>query len=89
MFVFGGLLMAFVACVCIYLSSRHQLWIAMQGPLPAAKWTGVGLLTLSLVMMTVAMQVIAAVFTLFIWVMLLFVLFPYLGVLFSSKRGDK
>ncbi|OUR73021.1 hypothetical protein A9Q78_05285 [Methylophaga sp. 41_12_T18] len=89
MFVFGGLLMAFVACVYIYLSSRHQLWIARQGPLPAAKWTGVGLLTLSLVMMTVAMQVIAAVFTLFIWVMMLFVLFPYLGVLYSSNRGDK
>jgi len=89
MFVFGGLLMAFVACVCIYLSSRHQLWIARQGPLPAAKWTGVGLLILSLFMMTVAMQVIAAVFTLLIWVMMLFVLFPYLGVLYSTAKGNK
>lgn len=89
MYVVGGILSAFAACVFIYLSSRHQLWIPRQGPLPIAKWIGIGLLIISLVMMTVGMQVVAAVFTLFVWIMLLFILFPYLGILYSLRKGNK
>lgn len=81
-----GLIAATAGCISLYLSSPHQRWRQQPWSAQPARSTGLLLLALSLTLLWQAMQAVAAVFTLLHWAMLLFILFPYLGALFTLRR---
>jgi len=85
-----ALSVAAMGCAFFYLSSPHQRWLAK--PLPARPARAVaGCLSLAgLYTCTRAMDIVPAAFTFVTWVMLLLVVFPYLGALRSApapRRG--
>lgn len=86
---YAALLLSFVGCVCIYLASRHQLWLKSTITWPAPRLRHIGLIQLSISLMLVitSMQFVAGLFILLIWVMLLLVLFPYIGAWKSLRRS--
>lgn len=47
LFILAGLAAAFTACLCIYLASLHQRWLAAPWPPGPARIAGVVLLGLS------------------------------------------
>jgi hypothetical protein len=85
-----GLLLAAAGCACVYLASPNQCWRA--APWSAkANWTvragGALLLIVALAALLRVLQAPAACFVFAHWLMLLFVLFPYLGALFRAHRN--
>ncbi len=82
-----ALILSFGGSVCVYLASRHQIWQNKVCPAPNLRYTGLILLGISLVLVITSMQFVAGVFMLLIWVMLLLVLFPYIGALKSLRRS--
>ncbi|MGD2117422.1 MAG: hypothetical protein PVG66_03620 [Chromatiales bacterium] len=82
----GGLLIVLAGCIAIYLDSPHQRWLAHSRTSRINVWGGVLLLIAGLVVLMSSMQGAAAVFVWLVWIMLLFVSFPYLGVLFSMRK---
>lgn len=81
-----GLLLAAAGCVSVYLASPHQRWRAAPWPARPARAAGALLLVAGLVAFLQVLQAPAASFVLVHWLMLLFVLFPYLGALRSARR---
>lgn len=81
-----GLLLATAGSISLYLTSPNQRWLDVPWhPMPA-RLTGGFLMIAGLILPWQAMQPLAAVFTWGIWVMLVFLLYPGLGVLFSLHR---
>lgn len=85
-----GLLLAAAGCAGIYLASPNQRWRAAPWPVGRVKATraaGALLLAAGLVAFLRTLQPAAAIFVFVHWLMLLFVLFPYLGALRAARRG--
>ncbi len=82
-----GLLLAATGCVCVYLASPNQRWRAAPWPAGPARLAGALLLVGGLAALLQVFQAPAASFIFVHWLMLLFVLFPYLGALRSARRG--
>lgn len=82
-----ALMLSFTGSVCVYLASRHQLWLNKVWTAPYLRNIGLILLGISLVLVITSMQLVAGVFMLLIWVMLLLVIFPYIGALKSLRRS--
>jgi hypothetical protein len=82
----GGLLIILAGCIAIYLASPHQRWLVRSRTSRINVWGGVLLLIAGLVVLMNSMQGAAAVFVWLVWIMLLLVFFPYLGVLFSIRK---
>lgn len=81
-----GLLSGFAACLGFYLALPHQRWLARPlRPRPARTAGGI-LLVVALALFCQALQPVVAVFVLAVWVMLLLMLFPYLGALLPAGR---
>ncbi|MBS1186486.1 MAG: hypothetical protein H6R04_504 [Burkholderiaceae bacterium] len=74
-------------CSCLYLASPNQRWLANALPYRGIRRFGVVLLVASLLALIKRMQPAAAIFVFIISVMLLFILFSYVGALISAKRG--
>lgn len=81
-----ALLLALGGCALIYLTSCHQLWIKKQLPTSPYRLLGVLLIGLGLLVLLGVMQAIAAIYVLSVWIMLLLVLFPYLGAAKSLRE---
>jgi len=84
-----GLLLAAAGCAGIYLASPHQRWLAASWPALPARVAGVLLLVAGLVALLQVLQAAAAAFVFVHWLMLLFVIFPYLGALRVSRRESR
>lgn len=82
-----GLLLALAGCTGIYLASPNQRWLAAAWPALPARIGGGLLLAAGLAALLRDFQAVVAGFVLATWLMLLFVLLPYLGALFPDKRG--
>lgn len=80
------LLLVFAGCLSQYLTSPHQRWLARPLAAGPGRAAGAALLAGGLAILAQAVQLAAAVFTLCAWAMLVFVLLPYLGALFSLRR---
>lgn len=84
-----GLSLAAAGCASFYLASPHQRWRAASWPARPGRWAGALLLAAGLVALLQGLQAAAASFVLLHWVMLLLVLFPYLGALMAMRRGNR
>lgn len=84
-----GLLLAAAGCACVYLASPHQRWRAAPWPARPARAAGGLLLVAGLAAFLQVLQTAAASFVFVHWLMLLFVLFPYLGALLSSRHDRR
>lgn len=82
-----GLLLAACGCASIYLASPNQRWRLAPWPARPARVAGGLLLAAGLIVLLRALQPAAGSFVFVHWLMLLFVLFPYLGALRSVHRG--
>lgn len=76
-----GLITALPGCAALYLASPNQRWLATAWPRLPARAAGFILLLVGYVALLQTLQAAAATFVFVHWVMLLFVLFPYLGAL--------
>lgn len=81
-----ALLLSFSGSISIYLASRHQLWLKQPLPSRPLHWLGITLISLSLLVLLNVMQAVAALFLLLVWVMLLLVVFPYLGAAKTLRK---
>lgn len=81
-----ALVLAFAGCASFYLASPHQRWRAAPLPAKPARAVALGLAVASLVAFLCAMRAAPAVFAFVSWVMLLLVVFPYVGALFTLRR---
>lgn len=81
-----GLLLAAAGCACVYLASPNQRWRAEPWPARPTRVVGAALLVAALAAFLHVLQAAAASFVFVHWLMLLFVLFPYLGALRSAPR---
>ncbi len=84
-----GLLLAAAGCAGIYLASPNQRWRAAPWPARPARAVGILMLAAGLSAFLQVLRPAAAGFVFVHWLMLLFVLFPYLGALMVSRRGDR
>lgn len=84
-----GLLLAASGCAGIYLASPNQRWRAAPWPGRLARTVGVLLLVGGLAAFLQTLWPPAATFVFVHWLMLLFVLFPYLGALLAARRGRR
>lgn len=84
-----GMALTFAGCACLYLASPRQLWL--KTPLCARPArVAAGILSIGgLTAFIQAMYVVPAVFTFITWVMLLLVIFPYIGAAISSTRRGR
>lgn len=80
-----GFILALAGCIVIYLMSPHQRWMNQRLAARFFLGIGAGLLIISLYFLITVMQTAAAVFTWFSWIMLLLLVFPYLGALSTLK----
>lgn len=85
-FIAFGLFFAAAGCVSIYLASPNQCWRAAPWPARAARAGGALLLASGLLALLRVLQAPAAAFVFVHWLMLLFILFPYLGALVAARR---
>lgn len=85
-YVFLGLLLAAAGGAGIYLASPNQSWRAAPLPSQPAITGGLLLLGAGLAALLQDLHAATAVFVFVHWLMLLFVLFPYLGALRSALR---
>lgn len=74
-------------CACIYLASPNQRWLTKALPYRGIRRFGVVLLIASLLAFSKRMQPAAAIFVFIVSLMLLFILFSYVGALISAQRG--
>lgn len=81
-----GLLLTACGCASIYLASPNQCWRVVSWSARPARTAGVLLLAAGLIMLLQVLQPAAGSFVFGHWLMLLFVLFPYLGALHSARR---
>lgn len=79
-------LLTLAGASCLYLACRHQNWLRVPLPRPAAVPVGAILLALGLVGWTHAMQTVTGVFVFLTLLMLLWSLFPFLGIINSRGR---
>lgn len=84
-----GLLLVAAGCVGIYLASPNQLWRAAPWPGRPARMVGVLLLVGGLAAFLQTLRSPVAAFVFVHWLMLLFILFPYLGALLAARRGRR
>jgi hypothetical protein len=86
-FIGSGLLLALAGSIFLYLASPHQRGLAR--PLAAGPACSAGgvLLALGLALVWQVMHAVAAAFLFATWLMLLFLLLPYLGALFFIVRS--
>lgn len=84
-----GLLLAAAGCVGIYLASPNQRWRAAPWPGRPARMVGVLLLVGGLAAFLQTLRSPVAAFVFLHWLMLLFILFPYLGALLAARRGRR
>jgi uncharacterized membrane protein len=85
-FILIGLLAILPGCVAIYLASPNQCWLARPWPARRARIAGLLLWIGGLAALLQALQPAAAGFVFSHWLMLLFVLFPYLGAWLGWRR---
>lgn len=84
-----GMLLAAAGCASFYLASPNQYWLGESWPVWPARIAGVLLLLAGLVALLNVFQPAAGSFIFLHWLMLLFVLFPYLGALrLALRRGQ-
>ncbi|KAA5604324.1 hypothetical protein F1188_16660 [Roseospira marina] len=83
-----SLLLASAGCVALYLASPHQRWRPRPWPRRRAHRVGALLLVGSLIVLSAAMQPVAAVFTVITWAMVMLVLLPLVGVLRVTKPAS-
>lgn len=83
-----GLLLATAGCASVYLASPNQRWRDAPWPARPARAAGALLLAAGLVVMLQVLRPAAGSFVFVHWLMLQFVLFPYLGALRSARRGS-
>lgn len=78
---------AVLGCVCIYLASAHQRWLAVPWPARPARAVGGVLLVLGWLGLAQDMQRTTAAFVYLTLLMLVFTVLPYLGALRSPRPG--
>lgn len=88
-FTLIGLLTSLLGSTAIYLASPNQRWRAAPWPARPARTAGILLLAAGLIALLQAMRPAAGSFVFVHWLMLLFVLFPYLGALLVSRRKTR
>lgn len=81
-----GLLISLSGFLCLYLASPNQLWLNKPWGLRAALLIGLILICSGLYLLAQPLSLLAAIFTLLHWVMLLAVLSPYLGALLRNRK---
>lgn len=81
-----GLLLATAGSASIYLASPNQRWLVAPWPARHARTAGTLLLAAALIVLLQVLRPAAGCFVFLHWLMLLFVLFPYLGALRSARR---
>lgn len=81
-----GLMLAAAGCASVYLASPNQRWRATPWPAWPARGAGALLLVAGLIMLLQVLRPAAGSFVFVHWLMLLFVLFPYLGALRGARR---
>lgn len=84
-----GLVLAAAGCIGIYLASPNQRWRVAPWPAAPSRAAGAVLLVTGLAALLQALKGPAAAFVFVHWLMLLFVLFPYLGALLPARRGGR
>lgn len=82
-----ALILSFGGSVLIYLASPHQLWLSHTWSAVLLRRMGFVLLAISLTILILTMQTVAAIFMLLVWLMLLLVLFPYIGALKALRKS--
>jgi hypothetical protein len=85
-FIALGLFFAAAGGVSIYLASPNQRWRAAPWPARVSRTGGALLLVSGLFALLRVLQAPAAAFVFVHWLMLLFILFPYLGALLAARR---
>lgn len=85
-YVVLGLLLTAAGCISIYLASPNQHWRVAPWPAGLSRTGGALLLVAGLASLLQSLQAPAACFVFAHWLMLLFVLFPYLGALLAARR---
>ncbi len=86
-FTLIGLLASALGCIALYLASPNQRWRATPWPARPARAAGGVFLAAGLCAVLQAMQAAAGVFVFVTWLMLLCVLFPYIGALRLAYGG--
>lgn len=81
-----GLALLPLGCASLYLASPNQRWLARLWPAAAARAAGLLSLAAGLAVLWQIMQGVAAAFTFATGLMLLFVVFPYLGALRGGRE---
>lgn len=88
-FTLIGLLTILSGSTAIYLASPNQRWLAVPWPARPARTTGILLLVAGLIALLQTLRPAAGTFVFVHWLMLIFVLFPYLGALLVSRRKTR
>ena len=83
----SGLLLALAGSLAIHLASPHQRWRANALPARPARLAGTGSLVAALIALSQSLHIVVAVFVLLTWLMLVFVLLPYLGAFIDHKES--
>lgn len=83
----AGLALVLGGCLAFYLAAPNQRWRARPLPARPARVAAALLLAGGLLALLRALQAVPAVFVLLTWMMLLWVLLPYLGALLPRKEG--
>ena len=87
LFISLGLLASLLGSIAIYLASPNQRWRSASWPARPARAAGLLLLAAGLIALLQTMRPAAGSFVFIHWLMLLFVLFPYLGA-WLGWRGN-
>ncbi len=81
-----ALLPLLLGAVSLYLASANQCWRTTSLPAYSSRMFGIILLAIGLLALLKVLQPAAAAFVFVHWLMLLFVIFPYLGALRLARR---
>jgi uncharacterized membrane protein HdeD (DUF308 family) len=85
-FTLLGLLALFSGSVAIYLASPNQRWRSTPWPSRPARVSGFLLLLAGYLALLQALQPAAGTFVCVHWLIVLFIVFPYLGALRGTQR---
>ncbi|MBS1210484.1 MAG: hypothetical protein H6R19_2882 [Proteobacteria bacterium] len=83
----SGLLLALAGSLAIHFASPHQRWRPRALAAHPARLAGAALLVAALIALGQVLHSVVAVFVLLTWLMLVFVLLPYLGALIGRKES--
>lgn len=83
-----ALLLAAIGSLTVYLAAAHQTWLPAPWPAGRARLAGAVLLGGALALLCRALQPLAGGFVFSIYLMLLFLAWPYLGALARVGRAD-